>query len=106
MLLGSTTENFKLLRNIQAYAEPLWRASGLARRIGSTTGRLLHIPSVQKNTGLFYKDLQRLVQNPGTWFPENVSHAGGLVLRHCKTIAVLFSVSGQPLHHSNKGSPI
>jgi len=27
---------FILLRSVQAYAEPLWRASGLARRPGGT----------------------------------------------------------------------
>ena len=75
-------------------------------RIGLATGRLLHILSVQKNTGLFYKDLRRLVQNPGMCLPENVSHAGGPGLRHCKTIAGLFSVPGQPLHHNSKESPI
>ena len=31
---------FILLRNVQAYAKPLWRASGLARRSGEASGWL------------------------------------------------------------------
>jgi hypothetical protein len=59
---------FILLRNVQAYAEPLWQASGLARRNDGASGWLPENrqvypvrcgTSAQDDTGLNYGPVRR-----------------------------------------------